>query len=90
MSTGETDLRKSAGKLVSAIQKELTDEFGEPYTDSNDEVLRLSLELLVDSAVEIKSILKNRTIKQFLGWMWVDTHPSVHKFIYELEELIEE
>tara|TARA_B100000965_G_scaffold87174_1_gene70686 strand:- start:1624 stop:1908 length:285 start_codon:yes stop_codon:yes gene_type:complete len=76
----------AAGKLISAIQKEWGSELGEPVADESEYVMGLAHELLqARTAKVMKGILDGKSIREYLGVDWVDSHASVLGFIEQLE-----
>ena len=86
MPAKKSDVRKAAGKLVSAIQKEWELELGEPGAAVSEEVMHNSHDFLkANTSEELAQILNGRTVAEFLGVQWVRVHPSVLQFIKKLE-----
>lgn len=86
MPAKKSEIRKAAGKLVSAIQKEWALELGEPGAAVSEEVMYNCHDLLkANSAEELAQILNGKTVSEFLGIHWVRAHPSVLQFIKDLE-----
>ncbi|MDR0777193.1 MAG: hypothetical protein LBE81_11235 [Azonexus sp.] len=86
-----SELEKAAGKLISAIQREWSDEAGLDCSAESEEVMHRSHDLLqaakggsFDSAV-----LGGSSIAQFLGDRWVEQHPHVISAIKELQRHIQ-
>jgi len=75
--------------LISAIQKEWGRELGESNASVSEAVMELAHELLqARSAENIKSILGQRSVAEFLGELWVARHPAVVQAIQGLEEAL--
>ncbi len=86
MPVNKSDVRKAAGKLVSAIQKEWGDELGELGAPESEEVMNSCHELLAaNSSTELTNILHGRSVTEFLGLHWVRAHPAVLPYIEKLE-----
>ena len=86
MPVEKTKVRKTAGKLVSAIQKEWNRELGEPGAVVSEEVMHNSHGLLqANSASELAAILNGKSVSEYLGVHWVKAHPAVVPYIQILE-----
>ena len=86
----KSDLQKAAGKLISAIQKEWGEDLGELHADFSEKVMDSAHDLLqAGSIVEVKKILGSLTVRQYLGEVWVQAHPSVKPAIQVIEELLD-
>jgi hypothetical protein len=86
----KTDLQRAAGKLISAIQKEWGTETGEPNVDFSERVMDSAHDLLqADGPHAIKELLGARTVRQYLGDVWVQRHPSVMSAVVAFEEALE-
>ena len=84
-----SESEKAAGYLVSAIQKEWGNEVGESSSAISEAVLELAHELLqAKSAGNIKRILGQRAVAEFLGELWVARHPAVTPAIRGLEDAL--
>ena len=87
MPVKKSEVRKAAGKLVSAIQKEWGDAVGEPEATESEDVMHHSHVLLgANSPNELAVILKGKSIAEYLGVLWVKAHPAVLPYIKKLEE----
>jgi hypothetical protein len=87
-----SELEKAAGKLISAIQKEWTDEAGLDCAAESEEVMHRSHSLLQaahGNSFDV-SVLNGGSIAQFLGEGWVGRHPRVIPAIKLLHERIKE
>lgn len=84
--------QRAAGKLISAIQKEWGDDLGEgPRADFSERVMGAALDLLKGGTPEkTKTLLGPLFVKQYLGEVWVKSHPEVTQAVLALEELIGE
>ena len=86
MPAKKTEVRKAAGKLVSAIQKEWGDELDDPGAVVSETVMHNCHALLhANTAEELQKILNGRSVEEFLGIHWVKAHPTVKPFIRKLE-----
>jgi hypothetical protein len=87
-----SELKKAAGKLVSAIQKEWSAEAGLDCASESEEILDQSHTLLqaVDGDSFDASVLNGSSIAQFLGESWVSRHPRVIPAIEHLHRCIKE
>lgn len=92
MPKARSELEKAAGKLISAIQKEWSDEAGLDCAAESEEVLHRSHTLLQASKGNSfdLSVLNGGSIAQLLGAQWVGRHPRVIPAIKELHQRIEE
>ncbi|HED51984.1 MAG TPA: hypothetical protein ENI83_00360 [Gammaproteobacteria bacterium] len=89
MARKKTELQKAAGKLISAVQKEWGDELGEPNAEFSENVMDNAHDLLQAGSVEgIKQLLGPMTVRQYLGEVWVQAHPSVKPAISAIEEIL--
>jgi len=89
MAKHRTESEIAAGQLISAIQKEWGKELGNNNAPVSEAVMDLAHELLQAKSTEnIKSILGQRTVAEFLGELWVARHPSVIPAIKGLEEAL--
>jgi len=82
-----TELKKAVGKLISVIQQEWGYELGEPYAELSENVMGLAHSLLqASSAEKIETLLCGMTIRQYLGDIWVQTHPRVKPALFLVEK----
>jgi hypothetical protein len=91
MSKVKTDLQKATGKLISAIQKEWGEELGlgDSRAEFTENVMNNAHNLLqAGSAEEIKKLLGALNVRQYLGEVWVQSHPRVKPFISAIEGLL--
>jgi hypothetical protein len=89
MTKKRTEIRKAAGKLVLAIQKEWIREAGNLWQHKSEEVMNHAHDLLAaSSAKEMKELLGQKSVKMFLGNFWVEEHPAVRSAIEGLESAI--
>lgn len=87
----KTDLQKAAGKLISAIQKEWGEDLGGSCAEFSEEVMSAAHTLLqAASAEEMAAVLGPKSVRQYLGDVWVQKHPSVKPAIESLEFLLKE
>lgn len=85
----KTEFQRAAGKLISAIQKEWGEELGEKNADFSEDVLNTAHAILQCRSSEIlREMLGGKTVRQHLGDVWVQRHPSVKPAIAELEQAI--
>ncbi|TLM73431.1 hypothetical protein ACONUD_02720 [Microbulbifer harenosus] len=86
----KSESEKAAGKLISAIQKEWGEEIGTPQADHSEEVMGRAHGLLqARTAESMRSLLKEKTVTEFLGEFWVRRHPLVKPAIIFLEKAME-
>ncbi len=83
----KTELQKSVGKLISAIQKEWIQYAGEPIPEQTaEEVMNAAHCLAMAQTIDkIRGILGERTVSEYLGESWVQEHPNVIPFVTALE-----
>lgn len=88
MPRSRTPLEIAAGKLTSSIQRQWSDEAGEPNADISENVMHRS-HLLLQAAKHgsIASVIGTGTVSDFLGKRWVQAHPNVWPHIQVLEAL---
>ncbi len=85
----KSESERAAGKLISAIQKEWGLEIGEPVAEQSELVMGLAHELLqARNAASMRNVLGSKSIKEFLGSNWVQSHGGVELAILELEAAI--
>ena len=86
MKPSRTPLEASAGKLISAVQREWLAEAGEPSAAESEEVMH-SCHGLLQAAKNgsLSATLGSKTVAQFLGAHWVAAHPNVVAAISEFE-----
>lgn len=81
--------QKAAGKLISAIQKEWGEELGGPRADFSEDVMGAAHKLLQAGTPEnARALLGAKSIRQYLGEIWVQSHPNVKPAVVALEELM--
>lgn len=82
-----TVLEASAGKLISAIQREWGADAGESTSDVSEQVMHSAHALLAAAAKSgsLEQVLAGRTINDYLGPLWVRRHPAVVPAIRALE-----
>jgi len=86
----KTELERAAGKLISAIQEEWGKETGEPNAYFTERVMDSAHDLLqADGPHAIMELLDSLTVRQFLGDVWVQGHPSVTPAIAAFEEALD-
>ena len=79
----------AAGRLISAIQKEWVLELGEPQAEQSELVMGRAHELLqARNADSMLSVLGSKSVAEFLGESWLQSHKGVTSSIYELESAI--
>ncbi|WP_221795148.1 hypothetical protein [Oceanobacter mangrovi] len=85
----KTDFQKAAGKLISAIQKEWGEELSEPNAEFSEDVMDAVHDLLQAGTLEkAREVLGPMTVRQYLGDVWVQSHPSVKPAISVIEDLL--
>ena len=86
----KTELERAAGKLISAIQKEWGKETGESNVDFSERVMDSAHDLLqADGPLAVKELLDSLDVRQYLGDVWVQRHPSVMPAVVAYEEALE-
>jgi hypothetical protein len=79
-------LEKSAGKLISAIQKEWGKEAGELCADESEDVMYKAHDILqACKKNELSKLLNGKSITAYLGAVWVEHHQSVKHAINKVE-----
>ncbi len=78
MNRTRTESSRAAGKLISAIQKEWNEELGEQSAGITEQVMNLAM----------KTIVRSRSVTQYLGELWVARHKSVLQSISRLEHAL--
>ena len=85
----KAEFQRAAGKLISAIQKEWGEEFGEKNADFSGDVMNAAHDILqCKSHEKLREMLGGKNVRQHLGDVWVQRHPSVKPAIAELERII--
>lgn len=86
MKAYRTPLEASAGRLISAVQREWHAEAGERSSADSEEVMHSCHVLLQASKRGCLSVtLGQKNVAQFLGAHWVAAHPNVAAAITEFE-----
>ena len=79
----------AAGRLILAIQKEWWLELGEPQAEQSELVMGRAHKLLqARNAVSMLSVLGSKSVAEFLGESWLQSHKGVESSICELESAI--
>jgi len=79
-------IEKSAGKLISAIQKEWGNEAGELCADESEDVMGKAHDILqACKKNELSQLLNGKSITAYLGTVWVEHHQSVKPAIIKIE-----
>jgi len=74
----KTPLSRAGGKLVSAVQKVWISQGGEPNAEFSLDVLDAAHELAsASNATSLAEMLGGRSVKQYLGELWVQRYPSI-------------
>lgn len=90
MTKKRSDFQNAAGKLISAIQKEWGDELGNPNAEFSEKVMDAAHDLLqAGSAEKARGLLGSRSVRQYLGDVWVQAHPGVKPAILALENTMD-
>lgn len=91
MPRARTESAKAAGKLIKEIQRvwSYNIEYGQPNVSRSEDILELAHDLLqARDAPGIKRLLGSRSVKQYLGSLWVESHPEVKTRVEQLEQAI--
>jgi hypothetical protein len=89
MPRSRSEFETAAGKLISAIQKEWNKELGGVFADISESVMGEAHYLLQSRTIEnARILLGSRTVKQYLGELWVKRHPDVLPEIDQLETIL--
>jgi len=84
-----TKFEKSAGKLISAIQKEWNKELGEPGGRVSELVMAKAQDLLTAAKENrVLAVLDGLSVTRFLGETWVRQHPGVKQCIAGFEAML--
>jgi hypothetical protein len=84
-----TAIDVAAGKLISSIQCEWSDEAGTDQGQITEQIMDLAHDLLVAAkAGTLQDALGSRSIADYLGPLWVKRHPAVLPAIEKLESLL--
>lgn len=89
MAKVKTNLQRASGKLTSSVQKIWVAQGGETNSDFSLDVLDAAQ--LLTGAKDLNAILvllQGRTVRQYLGEVWVHRFPSVKPEIDALEAAI--
>lgn len=85
----KSESERAAGKLISAIQKEWGLELGEAQAEQSELVMGRAHELLqARNAVSMLNILGSKSVKEFLGESWLQSHKGIEPSVFELEAAI--
>ena len=91
MPRDRTASSKSAGKLIKEINRVwmYNVEYGQPNSSHSEVVLGLAHDLLraIDTH-STKQLLGPRSVKQYLGSLWVESYPEVKACVEQLEQAI--
>lgn len=84
-----TAIDVAAGKLISSIQREWSDEAGTEQGHITEKVMDLAHDLLeAAKAGTLRGALGSRSVADYLGPLWVKRHPAVLPAIEKLESLL--
>lgn len=85
----KSELQKAAGKLISTIQKEWGEELGNSNANFSERVMDAAHDILqAGSAEQARELLGALTVRQFLGDVWVQSHPEVIPAILAIENAL--
>lgn len=85
----KSPFQKAAGKLVSAIQKEWGEDLGGPRADFSEDVMGAAHKLLQAGTSEnARTLLGARSVAQYLGEIWIQSHPGTKPAVAALEHLV--
>lgn len=86
MPKNKSEFAKAAGKLISAIQKDWGTEMGTSTQDFSEDVMNTAHSLLQARTPEqAKELLGSLSVRQYLGDVWVQSHPNVKPAINALQ-----
>lgn len=78
MAKNKSEYEKAVGKLISAIQKEWGNELGGINPDFSQRVMDLAHNLLQARTPEsARKLLGSLSVRQYLGDVWVQSHPNL-------------
>jgi hypothetical protein len=82
-------VERAAGKLIVAVQREWTEDMGEPGADASEDAMH-KCHTILDAARSgsLEQELCGRTIADYLGRAWVLRHPNVLPAIRDVESLL--
>lgn len=87
--TTKNELQKVAGKLISVIQKEWGEQLGNKNADFSERVMDAAHDILQAGSVEkARELLGSLTVRQYLGDVWVQSHPDVMPAILAVESVL--
>lgn len=85
----KSDFQNAAGKLISAVQKEWGEELGNPNAEFSQNVMDAAHDLLQAGSVEkAREILGAKSVRQYLGEVWVQAHPNIKPAVFALENIL--
>lgn len=86
----KTELEKSIGKLISAIQKEWLAESGVSCAANLSQDVMDSVHILLQAGSEnsINRVLSGLTLQQYLGEVWLRAHPDVMQYVEKVNVLL--
>ena len=91
MAKNKSKFQKSLGKLISAIQKEWSQESGLPEEKYSENVLNLAHDIYqLKTTKNVRKHIGNSTIRQYLGDIWVQSHPNIKPTLLIAEKLLNE
>ena len=89
MSKIVSPIEKSAGKLISSIQKEWGLVLGEDCATESEDVMDKAHDILQASKNDgVVQLLDGRSISEYLGSVWVKKHPAVIQYINSVKALL--
>ncbi|WP_372176855.1 hypothetical protein ACCQ23_15005 [Xanthomonas axonopodis pv. phyllanthi] len=89
MKKNKSETARAIGKLISSIQKEWGDELGCGNADLTENVMGAAHKLLqAETSGKLQDELAQLNIRQYLGDLWVQSHPSVKPAIAAVENSI--
>lgn len=81
------EFQKAAGKLISVIQREWGEELGNRNAEFSEKVMNSAHDILqAGSPEKARELLGSLTIRQYLGDVWVQSHPAVMSAILAVED----
>ena len=82
-----SEFQKAAGKLIAVIQREWGEELENSNAEFSEKVMDSAHDILqAGSPEKARELLGSLTIRQYLGDVWVQSHPAVMSAILAVED----
>ncbi|MBB6338716.1 hypothetical protein FHR59_002979 [Xanthomonas arboricola] len=89
MKKNRSEAARAIGKLISSIQKEWGDELGCGNAEITENVMGAAHKLLqAETSGKLLEELAQLNVRQYLGDLWIQSHPSVKPAITAIENAI--